>query len=208
VSLERLGNVSFQIVVRSNVSHLIVKVTAYQHTLSQISTEVAMSFLLAVLLVAFAALSRFIPHPANFTPIAAMALFGGVYFGKRYAFVIALAAMLVSDYFIGFHNLLPYVYGSFILTGLIGIWLKGHKSIGWIVGASLSSSVLFYVITNFGVWMTGGYPPTTAGLAECYIAAIPFFRNTLLGDLVYVGVLFGLYESALYFLRSREAKQA
>jgi hypothetical protein len=167
-----------------------------------------MPFLLAVLLVAFAALSRFIPHPANFTPIAAMALFGGVYFGKRYAFVIPLAAMLVSDYFLGFHNVLPYVYGSFILIGLIGIWLKGHKSLGWIVGASLTSSILFFIITNFGVWMTGGYPQNLAGLVECYIVAIPFFRNTLLGDLLYVGVLFGLYETALHFLRLKEPKQA
>lgn len=167
-----------------------------------------MSFLLAVLLIAFAALSRFVPHPENFTPIAAMALFGGVYFGKRYAFVVPLVAMVVSDYFIGFHNIVPYVYGSFVLAGLIGIWLKNHKSVGWIVGASLTSSVLFFVVTNFGVWVTGGYPQNFGGLVECYIAAIPFFRNTVLGDLLYVGVLFGLYESALHFMRLREAKEA
>ncbi|MGA9364424.1 MAG: DUF6580 family putative transport protein [Bacteroidota bacterium] len=167
-----------------------------------------MSFLLAVLLIAFAALSRFVPHPENFTPIAAMALFGGVYFGKRYAFVVPLVAMVVSDYFIGFHNTVPYVYGSFVLAGLIGIWLKNHKSVGWIVGASLTSSVLFFVVTNFGVWVTGGYPQNFGGLVECYIAAIPFFRNTVLGDLLYVGVLFGLYESALHFMRLREAKEA
>jgi hypothetical protein len=167
-----------------------------------------MSFLLAVLLIAFAAVSRFMPHPENFTPIAAMALFGGVYFDKRYAFVIPLVAMIVSDYFIGFHNTIPYVYGSFVLTGVIGIWLKNHKNVGWIVGASLSSSVLFFVITNFGVWVTGGYPQNFGGLVECYVAAIPFFRNTVLGDLLYVGVLFGLYESALHFMRLREAKEA
>jgi hypothetical protein len=172
------------------------------------STEVHMSFLLAVILIAFAAVSRFMPHPENFTPIAAMALFGGVYFSKRYAFVIPLVAMVVSDYFIGFHNTVPYVYGSFVLAGLIGIWLKNHKNVGWIVGASLSSSVLFFVITNFGVWVTGGYPQNFGGLVECYIAAIPFFRNTVLGDLLYVGVLFGLYESALHFVKLREAKEA
>jgi hypothetical protein len=167
-----------------------------------------MSFLLAVLLIVFAALSRFVPHPDNFTPIAAMALFGGVYFGRRYALIIPLAAMVVSDYFIGFHNTIPYVYGSFILAGLIGIWLQKHKSVGWIVGGTLTSSVLFFVVTNFGVWVTGGYPQSFGGLVECYVAAIPFFRNTVLGDLVYVAVLFGLYESALHFLRQREAKQA
>ena len=167
-----------------------------------------MSFLLAVLLIAFAAVSRFVPHPENFTPIAAMALFGGVYFDKRYAFVVPLVAMVVSDYFIGFHNTIPYVYGSFVLTGVIGIWLKNHKNVGWVVGASLSSSVLFFVITNFGMWVTGGYPQNFGGLVECYIAAIPFFRNTVLGDLLYVGVLFGLYESTLHFMRLREAKEA
>jgi hypothetical protein len=167
-----------------------------------------MSFLLAVLLIAFAAVSRFIPHPENFTPIAAMALFGGVYFSRRYAFVIPLVAMVVSDYFIGFHNTVPYVYGSFVLTGLIGIWLKNHKNVSWIVGGSLTSSVLFFVVTNFGVWVTGGYPQNFGGLVECYVAAIPFFRNTVLGDLLYVGVLFGLYESALHFIKLREAKEA
>jgi len=166
-----------------------------------------MSFLLAVLLVVFAALSRFIPHPDNFAPIAAMALFGGVYFGRRYAFIVPLAAMVVSDYFIGFHNTIPYVYGSFILVGLIGIWLQRHKSIGWIFGATLTSSALFFVVTNFGVWVTGAYPQTFTGLVECYVAAIPFFRNTVLGDLLYVAVLFGLYESALHFLRLKEARQ-
>jgi hypothetical protein len=167
-----------------------------------------MSFLLAVLLVVFAALSRFLPHPDNFTPIAAMALFGGVYFGRRYAFIVPLAAMVVSDYFIGFHNTILYVYGSFILVGLIGIWLQKHKSVGWIFGATLTGSVLFFVVTNFGVWVTGAYPQTFNGLVECYVAAIPFFRNTVLGDLLYVAVLFGLYESAVHFLRLGEAKQA
>jgi len=167
-----------------------------------------MSFLLAVLLICFAALSRFVPHPDNFTPIAAMALFGGVYFDKRYAFVVPLAAMVVSDFFIGFHNTIPYVYGSFVLAGLIGIWLKNHKSLGWIIGASLSSSVLFFVVTNFGVWVSGGYPQNFAGLVGCYVAAIPFFRNTVLGDLIYVAVLFGVYESALHFLKLKEAKEA
>lgn len=167
-----------------------------------------MSFLLAVLLIVFAALSRFIPHPPNLAPIAAMALFGGVYFDRRYAFLIPMAAMLISDYFIGFHNVFPFVYGSFILIGFIGIWLRKHKSLGWIVGGSLASSILFFVITNFGVWLSGGYPQNVAGLVECYVAAIPFFRNTLFGDLLYVGILFGLYESALHFLNLKEAKQA
>ena len=166
-----------------------------------------MSFLIALLLIIFAALSRFIPHPPNFAPIAAMALFGGVYFDKRFALLVPLAAMLLSDYFIGFHNVILFVYGSFLLVGLIGLWLKRNKKVRWIVGASIGSSILFFLITNFGVWLMGAYPPTLAGLAECYVAAIPFFRNTLVGDLFYVAVLFGLYESALYFLRPKEVRE-
>jgi hypothetical protein len=170
--------------------------------------EVAMSFFLAVLLIGFAALSRFIPHPPNFAPIAAMALFGGVYLDKRYAFIVPLLAMVLSDIFLGFHSTIPYVYGSFIVTALIGLWLKNHKSVGLIVGASLTSSVLFFIVTNFGVWVSGVYPQTLGGLAACYVAAIPFFRNTVFGDLLYVGVLFGLYESALHILRTRAARRA
>lgn len=162
-----------------------------------------MPFLVAVLLIVFAAVSRMIPHPPNFTPIAAMALFGGVYLDRRYSILLPLAAMLVSDYFIGFHRTMPFVYGSFLLIGLLGLWLKNHKKVHWIVGASLTSSVLFFIVTNFGVWLMGGYPPSFAGLVECYVAAIPFFRNTVLGDLFYVAVLFGLYESAIYFLKPR-----
>ena len=116
-----------------------------------------MSFLLAILLVGFAALSRFVPHPPNFAPIAAMALFGGVYVQKRFSFIVPLAAMLISDYFIGFHNTMPFVYGNFILIALLGVWLRNHKTLGWIIGSSVASSVLFFVVTNFGVWVMGGF---------------------------------------------------
>jgi hypothetical protein len=166
-----------------------------------------MSFLLAIVLIGFAALSRFIPHPPNFAPIAAMALFGGVYLDKRYRLLIPFCAMLISDYFIGFHNTMPFVYGSFVLAALLGVWLRNHKTVGWIVGASIASSILFFVVTNFGVWVMGMYPQNLAGLVECYVAAIPFFRNTLLGDLLYVAVLFGLYETATYVVKSREIKE-
>jgi hypothetical protein len=154
-----------------------------------------------------AALSRLLPHPANFTPIAAMALAGGVYFNKRIAFVIPLAALLISDLFIGFHNTIFFVYGSFVLIGFLGLWLQTHKKPLPILGATLLSSILFFVITNFGVWVTGGgwfYPRTWQGLIECYALALPFFRNTVAGDLLYTGVLFGLFEFSHYALRLRE----
>jgi hypothetical protein len=132
-----------------------------------------------------------------------------VYFNKRIALIVPLAALALSDLFLGFHATILFVYGSFILTGLIGFWLSSHKKPLPIFGAALFSSVLFFVITNFGVWMTGGgwfYPRTWQGLAECYTLALPFFRNSLIGDLVYTGVLFGLFELSRYAVQLFEKK--
>jgi hypothetical protein len=156
-----------------------------------------------------AALSRLLPHPDNFTPIAAMALAGGVYLEKRFALIIPIAALVISDFFIGFHNTILFVYGSFVLIGLLGLWLKSHKRILPVLATAFVSSMLFFVITNFGVWLTGGgwfYPKNLQGLAECYLMAIPFFRNTLAGDMVFTGVLFGLFELSLRFLHASEKK--
>jgi len=155
-----------------------------------------------------AAFSRLIPHPPNFTAIGAMALFGGTYFDRKsWAFAVPLTAMFLSDIVIGFHPGMYAVYLSFILIVMIGISLRDKKKIrqdsvlprrvGNIFLASVSASVLFFIITNFALWLTGIlYPKTALGLAECFIAAIPFFHYTLLGDLLYVGVLFGAFELA------------
>ena len=152
------------------------------------------NLLTAVLLILFAAFSRVLPHPANFTPIAAIALFSGVYLNRKYFFIIPIAAMLLSDMVIGFHSEMVWVYGSFAVISLIGLWLKSHKSTGYVVGTTLVSSIIFFIITNFGVWLSGYYTTSFSGLVECYTMAIPFFRNTLAGDLVYVGAMFGVYE--------------
>jgi hypothetical protein len=147
-------------------------------------------------LILFAALSRLLPHPANFVPITAIALFGGVYLDKKHTFIVPVAALLISDYFIGFYSGWQWVYGSFIAIGFIGLWLRNHKEVIPVIGASLVGSLLFFVVTNFGVWITSleMYPRTFSGLLECYVAAIPFFRNTLAGDLFYVGAMFGIFE--------------
>jgi len=156
------------------------------------------SIILPLLIIVFAALLRILPHPPNVTPIAAMALFGGVYLDKKYALVFPLAAMFLADIFLGFHQTMLFVYGSFMLTGLIGIYLRKRKSLSRIFVASISASVLFFLITNFGVWLTGAlYPKTPAGLLEAYYLGLPFFRNTLLGDLLYMLLLFGGYEAVL-----------
>lgn len=149
-----------------------------------------------------AAGSRLIPHPPNVAPIGALALFGGACFADtRAAFLVPLAAMFLSDLAIGLasgdisfglHSLLPVVYGAFALIVCLGLSLRGRRRVGRIAAATLAGSLLFFVVTNFGVWALGSWYPTTwAGLAACYAAAIPFFRHTLLGDAVYATALFG-----------------
>ncbi|MGA9119905.1 MAG: DUF6580 family putative transport protein [Bacteroidota bacterium] len=148
-----------------------------------------------VAMILAAALSRLLPHPANVTPVTALALFGAVYLDRRSAFLVPLAAMFLSDLVLGFHSDMFWVYGSFVAIVGIGFWLKHHRSVPAMVVASLTGSIVFYLLTNFGMWMVPSslYQHTMAGLIECYVAGIPFFRNTLLGDLAYVGVLFGLF---------------
>ncbi len=152
------------------------------------------NFIIAAILILFAAFSRLIPHPANFTPIAAIALFSGVYLDKKYFLITPVIAMLLSDIFLGFHSTMIWVYGSFAVIALIGLWLKSHKSVGYIFGTTLVSSIIFFIITNFGMWATGYYGLTFNGLIECYTMAIPFFKNSVAGDLVYVTAMFGIYE--------------
>jgi len=157
----------------------------------------------AVLLIVVAAFSRLLPHPANFTPLGAIALFGGVYLDKRYAVAIPLVAMLASDYFLGFYQGMYWVYGSFLLVCAVGLWLRSHKSVLVVLGGTLASSVIFFVVTNFGVWLPPGtmYAASWSGLVECYVAAIPFFRNSVAGDLIFVALLFGAYEGILAYAR-------
>lgn len=141
---------------------------------------------------------RLVPHLPNFAPIAALALFGGVYLNKKYALIIPIIALLISDMFIGFYSgwIMLSVYGSFIIIGLLGLYLKKHKSVVNIIGASLTASILFFLATNFAMWAIPHslYPHNWQGLLQCYIMGLPFFRSTLAGDLFYVGAMFGLYE--------------
>ena len=144
-------------------------------------------------MIVLAAVSRLLPHPPNFTPIAALALFGGAYLAdRRLAFLVPLAAMFASDLVLGLHRLMPVVYGCFAVMVCVGGWLRTRRRVLPVAGATLAGSILFFVSTNFGVWAVGTlYPKTVQGLIECYGAAIPFFRNTFLGDAFYAAVLFG-----------------
>ena len=163
---------------------------------------------LALALIALAIVARVLPHPANFAPIGAVALFGGIYLSRRYAMILPLAAMLISDIFIGFYTwqIMVSVYVSFALTGLIGLRVRKNKKLSTIVGGTVLGSILFFLITNFAVWAFGAmYAHNLAGLTQSYIMAIPFFRNSLLGDLFYVGLLVGSYEAIGYFLLKKKA---
>lgn len=159
-----------------------------------------------------APLVRYLPHIPNFAPIAAIALFGGVYLNKKYALIVPIVAMLIADYFIGFYN--PYilisVYGSFLLIGLIGLWLRNHKTLPNILGGSLAGSIVFFLLTNFAVWAVphGWYPHTIQGLVNCFVLALPFFRNTIAGDLFYVGAFFGLMEVSIFAAKALAIKKA
>ncbi|MCK9408491.1 MAG: hypothetical protein M0R68_05085 [Bacteroidetes bacterium] len=160
-------------------------------------------------LILAAAFSRLIPHPMNFAPITAIALFGGMYFDKRIAPILPLAALMISDYFLGVYDGIVWVYIGFLLVSMLGMLASRNKSIGVIAGSTVSGSVLFFLITNFGVWQSGTfYPLTMSGLAECYVAALPFFRNSLVGDLFYSGVLFGSYALIVHYLPAAEQQQA
>lgn len=146
-------------------------------------------------MILIAALSRVVPHPPNVTPIAALALFGGAYYScKRFAFAIPFLAMFLSDCIIGFHRQIGTVYLCFSLTVLMGFFLRSRKNVSYVAIAGLASSALFYLVTNFGVWLWDGlYPATFKGLWACYIAALPFFRNELLGNFFYITALFGSF---------------
>lgn len=155
--------------------------------------------LFPLIIIFVAAGMRILPHEPNFAPIGALALFGGANFKSWKAFAVPIAAMIISDLFLGFHSTMIWVYGSFILITLLGkVFLSGKVKWGKLLGLSLLSSVLFYLITNFGVWATGTmYARIFSGLIESYAMGVPFFRNTILGDLTYNFVFFGAYALAL-----------
>src|SRR6476661_4312654 len=163
--------------------------------------------LLSAILVAAAL--RLVPHPPNFTPIGAMALFSGAYLGRRpLAFAAPLGALLLSDLVLGFYHGMATVYFSVALVVMIGMVALKRTSAVRVGSAAVLSSILFFVITNFGMWMFSGfYPRTLAGLEACYVAAIPFFQNTIAGDLFYATLLFGAFRIAELLIPSLRARE-
>lgn len=150
-------------------------------------------FLISV--ISFAVLSRFLPHPPNFTPVAAIALLSCKGFNNRWiAIIIPMIIMFISDLVLGLHGSIPFVYGAFILISLFGSFVKKIN-----IGVVLSSSVIFFLVSNFGVWFLY-YPSTFTDLVTCYTLAIPFFLNTILGDLFFSALI--IY--SFYYMQKRQ----
>ena len=160
--------------------------------------------LLAIAIIVVAAALRIAPHPWNFTPVGAMALFSGAIIkDRRLAFAFPLLALFAGDLFVGFYKvtILLMVYASFLLSVLIGRWGLSQRSLSRISAATLLGSMQFFVVTNFAIWAFGAsYPRTLTGLTACYAAGVPFFWNTLAGDAFYAALFFGAFALAERFI--------
>ena len=172
----------------------------------------------AVLFVLIAVAARLFPHIPNFAPVTAIALFGGAYLNKRTAIFLPLLIMVISDYLLLyispygsnfsqihpltslFHSTTLFVWGSFLISSLIGIWVGKKKTFSRVGFAAVLASLQFFIITNFGVWITSGmYTMDLAGLTRCFVMALPFYRGTFLGDIFYTGLFFGGFELVKYY---------
>ena len=177
---------------------------------SQTHTFVLRAILAAVMII-LAAVVRILPHPWNFTPIGAMAIFSGAMFrDRRVAFLFPLVALFAGDLFVGIHSLIPVVYASFLLSVFIGTSLANRRGVLSIGGVVFLGALQFFLVTNFAAWqLFGTYPHTPTGLAACYIAGLPLFGNTLAGDAVYSTLFFGIFALAekLYPSLSEPAAQ-
>ena len=163
-------------------------------------------------LIAFGVLARLFPHPWNVTPVTALALFGGATLSLRWAIGLPLATIVLSDLVLGLHDVIAFTWSGVILTGLLGLWIRPQPTVRRIAIASGLASTLFFLLTNFGVWLVGDngtmYPKTLQGLWQCYAAALPFYRNALLGDLVYSAAIFGVYAVATSGRLARQAARS
>lgn len=155
-------------------------------------------FLIAAAMIILAAVLRILPHPWNFTPVGAMAVFSGSLFRHKWlAFLLPLAALFAGDLFVGLYKLMFIVYLSFAISVAIGRWFAQSRTVARIGSAIFLGALQFFLFTNFAVWaFSDYYPKTAAGLSACFVNAVPYFWNTLAGDFVYAAVLFGGYSVA------------
>jgi hypothetical protein len=181
-------------------------------TQSATSRLVTPRFLVLVGMIAFAVATRLVTFyapnvlPYNFSPVEAIALFGGAYFlDRRVALIVPLGAMFLADLVIGLHDLLPVVYSCIALTTLLGFNLRNRVGPVRVAAYGVVSATLFFVVTNFFVWLLGNmYTHDGAGLVDCYLMAIPFYKNTLIGTLLWSVVLFGGFEALRRSTRALE----
>jgi len=149
---------------------------------------------LALALVLIGVLLRILPHPLNFTPVMAIALFSGVVLSPGLALSVPLLVMMASDLVIGLHSLVFLTWGAFALAVFIGLWVRKSPSASKVIFGTLAGSVLFFIITNLGVFLFQDmYPKNAEGFIQCYVMALPFFRNFLLGDLFFSALFFTVF---------------
>ncbi|HXO69190.1 MAG TPA: DUF6580 family putative transport protein [Bradyrhizobium sp.] len=166
-------------------------------------------FMLLFGLIALDVVVRLLPNALNFTPVAASALFAGAVLGRPLALAVPLAAMALGDCVLGFDDwrVMIFVYAGLTLPAVLGLLTRGSWKPIRLASLAALSSVIFFVTSNFAVWMFSGiYARDIAGLVKCYIAALPFFQNTLMGDLFWTAVLFGGLWVARHALGSRQAQ--
>lgn len=152
-------------------------------------------------------ITRLLPHLPNFTPVTAVAILAGVYIGKKWAVILPVLALLISDLFLGFYELpiMLAVYSSFAIIGIFSWWLRKNKTITNTISITLLSSVFFFLITNLAVWFfSAWYTKDLFGLLYCFEMAIPFFKYSLAGNLFYVTILFGSFEFTKNIIKQKQ----
>ncbi|MFA6511590.1 MAG: DUF6580 family putative transport protein [Patescibacteria group bacterium] len=164
------------------------------------------TLLLAFSLLVFGVVMRMVPHPANFTPLTAIALVSGMYFRGKWVALVPVLTMVVSDVFLGWHNIVLFTWGSFAAAVLIGVFLRRTEISTRIIGGALAGSTLFFLVTNWAVWQfTVMYTKDFSGLLLSYEMALPFFRTMLTGDLIYTAALVGVFELVFALQKKRVA---
>ena len=148
------------------------------------------NLLLPIVIILSLSLTRLIPHPWNFTPMLAVGIFSGFYFKQFYlSLFIVILSMFIGDLYLGFHSTMFFTYISLAVAVILGLYIK-HFKFTEILVTGLTSSICFFLITNFGAWLTlEMYEKNLAGLFQSYVMAIPFFHNTLISTLLYLAIL-------------------
>lgn len=159
-------------------------------------------FGVALLLLVLGVALRFLPHEPNFVPIGAIAVFGGLVLGWRTALWLPLLIMIVSDLIIGFYPGIFFTWAGFVGAAVLGVAIKHTPIAVRLLGGGLGGATIFFIVSNFGVWVSSGmYALTLGGLAQCYYMALPFFRASLTADVIYLTIFVGVYALALHSTR-------